>query len=115
MLEVPAVEQFLEGLNRYPTTTMGHLITFMSSFNLRFGAASTPAQRAAYDQLYPILVRLRDASDARGPNPATAEVALPDPKKVTDFFSGMDYSDLQPQPKPGRRDRLPPGPSERDV
>ena len=71
MLERPDVEQFLKGLNRYPTTTMGHLITFMHSFNLRFGVAKTPEQEAAYDQIYPMLVQLRDQAQAQGPNPMT--------------------------------------------
>ena len=60
MLERPAVERFLTGLNRYPTTTLGHLITFMHSFNLRFGVAKTPIQEATYDQVYPLLVTLRN-------------------------------------------------------
>lgn len=100
MLEQPEVEQFLKGLNRYPTTTMGHLITFMQSFNLRFGAAKTPEQEAAYDQLYPMLVQLRDQSQGQGPNPLTAQAPLPDPKQATSFFSGMDYSHFKPQPSP---------------
>jgi hypothetical protein len=100
MLERPQVDQFLKGLNQYPTTTLGHLVTFMHSFNLRFGAAKTPEQEAAYDQLYPLLVQLRDQSQAQGPNPMTAQGPLPDPRQATSFFSGMDYSHFQPQPDP---------------
>lgn len=102
MLEQPQVEQFLKGLNRYPTTTMGHLITFMQSFNLRFGPAKTPQQEATYDQVYPMLVQLRDQSQGQGqgPSPLTAQAPLPDPKQATSFFSGMDYSHFQPQPDP---------------
>jgi hypothetical protein len=100
MLERPTVEQFLKGLNRYPTTTLGQLVTFMHSFNLRFGVAKSPEQEASYDQIYPMLVTLRDQAQARGPNPVTAPVPLPDPKKMTTFFSGMDYSHFQPQPDP---------------
>ncbi|WP_406695543.1 hypothetical protein V5E97_31465 [Singulisphaera sp. Ch08] len=100
MLEEPQVEQFLEGLNRYPTTTMGHLVTFMQSFNLRFGTAKTPQQEAAYDQIYPLLVQLRDQSQGQGTNPLTAKAPLPDPKVATSFFSGMNYSDFKAQPAP---------------
>ena len=102
MLERPQVEQFLKGLNRYPTTTLGHLITFMHSFNLRFGVAKTPEQEAAYDQLYPLLVQLRDQTQGKGrsrtlsPRPAP----MPDPKQATAYFSGMQYSHFQPQPRP---------------
>jgi hypothetical protein len=72
----------------------------MHSFGLRFGAAKTPIQEATYDQLYPILVGLRDGANARGPNPITAQVAEPDPKALTNFYSGMAHSHFQPQPKP---------------
>jgi hypothetical protein len=114
MLERPNVEQFLKGLNRYPATTMGHLVTFMHSFNLKFGAAKTPDQEAVYDQLYPMLVALRDQLQARGPNPLTAAQApLPDTKQATSFFSGMDYSHFQPQPDPHTgAGAPPPGPGQ---
>jgi hypothetical protein len=100
MLERPDVEEFLKGLNRYPTTTMGHLITFMHSFNLRFGMAKTPEQEAAYDQIYPMLVQLRDQAQAQGPNPMTAQAPLPDPRQAMSIFSGMPYEHLQPPPPP---------------
>jgi hypothetical protein len=98
MLERPDVEQFLKGLDRYPATTLGHLITFMHSFNLRFGAAKTPEQEAAYDQIYPMLVQLRDQAQAMGPNPITAQPPMPDPRQATSFFSAMPYNQLQPPP-----------------
>ena len=113
MLERPAVEQFLKGLNRYPTTTLGHLITFMHSFNLRFGVAKTPEQEAAYDQIYPLLVALRDQAQAPGPEPGDRPAPLPDPKQVTTFFSGMDYSHFQPQPDPHTGAVPPPPPRRR--
>jgi hypothetical protein len=112
LLEDPNVEQFLKGLDRYPTTTLGHLVTFMYSFGLRFGAAKTPIQEATYDQLYPILVGLRDGSNARGPNPVTAQAPEPDPKALTNFYSGMGYSHFQPQPKPNH-DAVPAPPQPR--
>jgi hypothetical protein len=100
MLERPDVEQFLKGLKRYPTTTLGHLITFMHSFNLRFGTGKTPEQESAYDQLYPMLVTLRDQAQAAGPNPITQPPPALNPKQATSFFSGMDYSHFGPQPSP---------------
>jgi hypothetical protein len=113
MLERPDVENFLKGLNRYPTTTLGHLITFMHSFNLRFGPAKTPEQEAAYDQIYPMLVRLRDQAQAEGPNPMTAQAPLPDPKAATAVFSGMPYGHVQPEPnRPTGAVPPPPRPSQ---
>jgi hypothetical protein len=101
LLERPQVEQFLKGLNRYPQTTLGHLITFMHSFNLRFGNAKTPEQEASYDQIYPMLVGLRDQTHAQGPNPVmAAQAPLPDPRAASSFFSGMQFNHFQPQPDP---------------
>jgi hypothetical protein len=101
MLERPDVEEFLKGLNRYSRTTLGHLITFMHSFNLRFGVAKTPEQEAAYDQIYPMLVQLRDQAQApQDTGPATAQAQLPDPRQAMSIFSGMPYEHLQPPPPP---------------
>jgi hypothetical protein len=101
LLERPDVEQFLKGLNRYPTTTMGHLITFMHTFNLRFGAAKTPEQESAYDQLYPMLVSLRDRAQAQGPNPvAAAQAPPPDPRQAMSIFAPMSYGHLQSPTNP---------------
>jgi hypothetical protein len=108
MVERPNIEAFLKGLDRYPTTTLGQLITFMHSFNLRFGVAKTPEQESAYDQLYPMLVALRDQAYAGGPT-NVAQGPPPNPKAVTSFFSGMDYSHFQPQADP-HTGKVPPPP-----
>jgi hypothetical protein len=99
LLERPQVEQFLKGLKQYPQTTMGQLIDFMHGFNLRFGVAKTPEQEQAYDQIYPMLVQLRDQAQAGGPSPfAAAQAPLPDPRAATSVFSGLSYNQLQGQP-----------------
>jgi hypothetical protein len=103
MLERPDIEEFLKGLKRYPTTTMGHLITFMHSFNLRFGVAKTPDQEATYDQIYAMLVQLRDQAQAADPNMVTAQAPLPDARQAMSIFAGMPYEQLQAPapPAPG--------------
>ena len=83
MLDDPSVEQYLKGLNKQPTTTLGHLISFMHTFNLRFGAAKTPVQEPTYDQLYPLLVALRDQAKAPSANPYTTSSGPQDPKAVS--------------------------------
>jgi len=110
MLKTPSVDQFLVGLNKLSTTTLGHLITFMHTFNLRFGASKSPEQEAAYDQLYPILVSLRNQVNAPSSAPFATQDNTRDPSKVTGMFSGMDMKQLQsagaagaapPPPPPG--------------
>jgi len=102
MLQTPSLEILLAGVEKHPEATLGDLLAFMSSFNLRFGEAKTQAQRAAYGALYPMLVDLRTEVAA-----ALAGAPAPNPQSgaVGEFFSGMDYQDLQkkapPPPPPG--------------
>lgn len=100
MLETPAIDKFLRGLNKYETTPLGRLLTFMHNFNLRFGAAKSPMQEAAYDQLYPMLVKLRDSAQVQTSNPVTAQAPQADAKKMVGFFSGMEYDHFNQQPDP---------------
>jgi hypothetical protein len=108
MLKTPSVEQFLVGLNKVSTTTLGHLITFMHTFNLRFGAAKNPTQEATYDQLYPLLVTLRDRVNAPSSAPFATQTNTRDPKKVTGMFSGMDMNQLQSAGNSGAAPAPPP-------
>ena len=102
MLQTPALDILLSGVEKHPEATLGQLLGFMSAYNLRFGEATTPVQKAAYDSLYPKLADLR-AEVA----PALAGDPLPKSKgtEVGEFFSAMDYQDLQkkapPPPRPG--------------
>jgi hypothetical protein len=106
MLKTPTIAPFLKELNTLPTTDIAHLLTFMHSFNLRFGAAKTPVQEATYDQLYPMLAALRDQAQVQ--NPMTNPLPAGDPKHVSAYFSGMDYSQLGDQP--GKRPGVAPAP-----
>jgi hypothetical protein len=102
MMETPNIAGFLQGLNKVETTTLAHLLSFMHTFNLRFGAAANPMQEQAYDQLYPVLTALRDrvvASQDQIQSPYQAPPP-PDNQKMTQFFSGMSYGHLEPQPDP---------------
>ena len=101
MLETPQIDQFLRGLDETPTTTLGHLISFMNTFNLRFGASSTPAQQAAYTQLFPMLVSLRDQVNPEGSNPLAVQIDPEDTRKATEFFSNMPIESLQHPPALG--------------
>ena len=107
MLDRPSVAQYLAGLNKVETTTVGHLISFMHTFNLRFGVAKTPEQEQVYDQLYPVLVAVRDQAKAPSANPYTTSSGPQDPKAVSNYFSGMQYD-----PKHGVVPPPPPPPSQ---
>jgi hypothetical protein len=102
MLETPAIDVILSGAEKRPDATLGELLSFMSAFNLRFGAASTPEQKLVYNSLYPKLVELRNEVA-----PALATSAPPQTSgdEAGDFFSGMSYDDLKKKaPKPPEAD-----------
>ena len=101
MLDTPAMDLLLAGVEKRPDATLGELLGFMNAFNLRFGPATTPKQKEVYDSLYPKLVDLRNqvAPALAAASAATANVGT----EPGEFFSGMSYQDLQkrasaPQP-----------------
>jgi hypothetical protein len=100
MLQTPALDLLLAGVEKHPDATLGQLLNFMSAFNLRFGQVTTPQQRVVYQTLYPKLVDLRDEIA-----PVLAGAA-PLPKsngnEVGEFFSAMNYDDLQKKAPPPR-------------
>jgi hypothetical protein len=102
MLEKPNVEPVLNELRKIEKTDVSHLLGFMRTFNLRFGPATTPAQRNAYMQLYPSMDDARDK--------LLAELKLPDAPpsykaKPEEFFSAMSDEQLQ-----GKKPQAPPAP-----
>jgi hypothetical protein len=77
---------------------MGELLNFMNAFNLRFGPATTPAQREVYLSLYPKLVDLRNEV---APALASSSSSRTTGSEPGDFFSGMSYEDLKKKaPRP---------------
>jgi hypothetical protein len=106
MIQSPALNVILSGVENHPEATLGELLSFMSAYELRFGQAKTQPERLAYDKLYPLLVDLRDevAPALAGTPPLKA-----DPAAVGAFYSQMSYNDLQrrpsapPQPGSGQR------------
>jgi hypothetical protein len=60
LLEKPDIGQVLEELTKMERTSVGNLLTFLHTFNLRLAPATTPRQREVYRDLYPILVQTRD-------------------------------------------------------
>jgi hypothetical protein len=89
MLDTPAIDVLLAGVEKRPDTTLGDLLAFMQSFNLRFGPARTPEQRALYTQLFPALDGIRDEINASGIAPVDPGAKMGN--QPSEFFSGMDY------------------------
>jgi hypothetical protein len=104
MLERPDIEQVLEELKKIDRTSIGNLLAFMHTFNLRFGPATTPRQRQVYSELFPILDQTRDKiiGEAKLDDNAAAKNSN---GNVHDFFSAMD-----PEHISGRRKNPPPAP-----
>ena len=106
MLEKPDIEQVLDELKKIDKTSIGNLLAFMHTFNLRFGPATTPRQRQVYTELFPILDQTRDQiiGEAKLDDNATAKAGK---GNVHDFFSAMDADHIsgkrKPQPAPVRQ------------
>lgn len=98
MLETPDLDRFLRELDTMSNTTLAALLSFMQSFNLRFGSASNPTQNSTYDQLYPMLVALRDQINPQGSNPLAVELTPEDHAKAREAFSQLEFEHFNPQP-----------------
>jgi hypothetical protein len=89
MLERPDTNEAFNQLRMVKTTSLGNLIAFMEVFNLRFGAATTPAQRLLYRELFPVIDELRDRV-VKGAGLDDESTVLANPGPVGDFFSKFD-------------------------
>jgi hypothetical protein len=88
LLQKPDIGPAIIELRKVTDTTIGNLLGFMHTFNLRFGPATTPKQREIYRQLYEILDRTRDTvlAEAKLGSPYSAGA---NPKHATDFLQGV--------------------------
>lgn len=68
MLQSPRVDEIVAALKTYPGRTVGDLLRFLETFNLRLAPATTDRQKQIYADLYPILAAQRDAVMARDAN-----------------------------------------------
>ena len=67
ILYSPKVEEILAELEDYQGTTLGDLLTFMQSFNLRFAPANSFRQRRIYLKLYPLLAEQANGQSVSAP------------------------------------------------
>jgi hypothetical protein len=99
MLETPAINVLLAGVENRPEATIGDLLGFMSAYNLRFGASETNDQRQVYTMLYPMIVNLRNqvgnlAASAPPMSPTAVQAA---PGQV---FGALDYNHAEKKVPP---------------
>ena len=100
MLDRPNLDAILGQLEKIENTTVGNLVAFMHSYNLRFGEATTPRQMAVYRDLYASMVSDRDkilgkpTEDKGDPNPPTPV------ENPTAVFHGFDPNHLHPNRPP---------------
>ena len=112
LLDTPAVNVLLAGVDKHPQATLGDLLSFMKAYNLRFGVADQPDEQQIYGDLYHQLLALRNEaypSGSESPSPVNA-TAPTNADHPAEFFSGMDYSHVDPKtPLPPPIPTPPPG------
>jgi hypothetical protein len=102
LLQRPDVSKIIAELETTKETTLGSLLAFMHTFNLRFGRATTPTQRAAYEQIYPLLDTQRDnivkglSSDDPKTTKADAALQANRPLPPAEFYAKMHLKHLDP-------------------
>ena len=107
MLETPAVNVLLAGVEKRPEATLGDLMDFMATYNLRFGAAETPRQKAVYRKLYPMLDKLRDeVVPVPGSNPRPDRPRTPPSPARSSRGSATTPPRPSPRPHPSRSERF---------
>ena len=96
MLNDRSMMRFLEKLQNNEERTVGELIAFMDSYNLRFGPVTTDRQLEIYTRLVPTLTAIRDsvktAQDVSSPPDRTGE-GLKEAAK--DAFKSMTWESLE--------------------
>ncbi len=96
MLETPAVNVLLAGVEKRPEATLGDLMDFMATYNLRFGAAETDRQKAVYRKLYPMIAKVRDEVSPNGPAPSGP--AMTGHEVPGAVFDGIGYHSTEVKP-----------------
>ena len=87
----------VSNVDEKPVRPLASLIVFMEAFHLRFGIAETPRQRAAYQQLYPLLDRIRKAiANQEAEEQSAAETSKAGTQPLTDFFDKLPDAQVFP-------------------
>ncbi len=100
-LDGPSIDLFLAELKGDEQIGLDRLLSFLRSFNLRFGIAENPNQKQTYDILYPMLVQLRRDVFGEGTGTLLTDPPRPvDEAALENFYAGMHEDELNPNKKP---------------
>jgi hypothetical protein len=98
MLNDPSMRAILSRLEDEKGATVGDLIAFMNTYNLRFGEATSPRQIALYRDLLPILTRLRDSINTEGAPPTPPDRTGEGLRSAAKgAFKGMGWDQIEAQ------------------
>ena len=106
MLERPDTSEAFNQLRMVKSTSLGNLIAFMEVFNLRFGAATTPAQRVHLPRTLPGARPSCADRVVKGASLDDTATVLANPGPVGDFFSKFDVDNPRRRPRSKRGSRL---------
>lgn len=100
MLNDPSMKAFLAKLENGEERTVGDLIAFMNSYNLRFGAATSDRQIQIYTRLVPILQDIATQATNEGYKPSAPDRSGDDLKSAAkSAFQGMSWDQLEAHSK----------------
>jgi hypothetical protein len=103
MLRTPAVNVLLSDAAKHPEASVGDMLAFMKSYNLRFGVADSPREREVYDRLYPLMVKIRDEAFPKT-KPGLPSDTPGNDEHPAEFFSNLNEKPPAP-PAPARNDK----------
>ncbi len=89
LLGKPDIQPALLELRKVQDTSLGNLLGFMNVYNLRFGPATTPREKVAYQQLFEIMDQARDMVLAEAKLNARASGSRPDPNQATQLLQNL--------------------------
>jgi hypothetical protein len=104
LMKKPDIQPAMIALRQVKDTTIGNLLGFMHSFNLRFGPAKTLKEKQAYSRLFEVLDQTRDQilAEAKLDGTATAQA---NPKPAVDYSQQLNQvrrgGGTSPPPQPG--------------
>lgn len=104
LLHNPRFQEVISFLDNYKQGTVGDLIAFMHAFNLRFGPATTPRQRALYRDLIPALTAASEQVTTAESRAAASQNVDTSGKTflstANQALGGLSWEQLQDQAKP---------------